>query len=359
MIDMHKGLNQFYEDHVRLGVERQTLAEHRDTNLDRLKSGLDKLDYPSSFDSRDQGSYAMHTINQHPENDYDIDVAIIFSKDDLPSSALDTRKRIEEAVQEGGGNFRQPPEALTNAVRVYYAEGHHIDLAIYRQYEEDGRGVIYEHAGSVWTPRHPMEITNWFNETVRESSPSRDQGATVSKNQMRRIVRWIKAFAKSREHWNLPGGLIISVLVAECYRADFHRDDLSLYNTMAAIRDRLKVDEDVLNPVDTTQTLTNRRVDIARVRRFRNKLDRAISELEALHSPDCSEEEAIEAWHWIFQHSFWSTDGDAESMDEYGKRLGEAARRGSVFVTSTGRVSTEKSPEESVRSPLQRFYGSS
>jgi hypothetical protein len=67
MFDMHKKLNQFYDEHVRLGKERQTLAEHRDTNLDRLKAGLDKLKYPSSFDHRDQGSYAMYTINQHPE----------------------------------------------------------------------------------------------------------------------------------------------------------------------------------------------------------------------------------------------------------------------------------------------------
>ena len=118
MFDMHKRLNEFYADHVRLGKERQTLAEHRDTNLDRLKAGLQKLEHPSSFDHRNQGSYAMHTINQRPEKDYDIDVAIIFSKDDLPSSALDARKRIEEAMQEGGGNFSQPPEAKTNAVGI-------------------------------------------------------------------------------------------------------------------------------------------------------------------------------------------------------------------------------------------------
>jgi len=360
MFDMHKKLNQFYDDHVRLGKERQTLAEHRDTNLDRLKAGLEKLEYPGSFDHRDQGSYAMHTINQHPKKNYDIDVAIIFSEDDLPSSALDARKRIEEAMREGGGNFSQPPEAKTNAVRVYYAEGHHIDLAIYRRYEDGSGNLVYEHAGSDWTLRDPMEITHWFNATVRESSPSKQQGATVDGNQMRRVVRWLKAFAKSREHWDLPGGLVISVLVAECYRPDFYREDISFYNTMVTIRDRLRVNEDVRNPVDTTQTLTDRAVDIGRLGRFRDKLDNAISHLGVLHSSDCTEEQAIKAWHWIFQHPFWSTDGAAtESMDEYGKRLGEAARQGAIFVTSTGRVSTERPRERHTKAPSQRFYGSS
>lgn len=357
MYNMHDELNQFYEDHVRLGSERQTLAAHRDTNLDRLRAGLEKLEYPSSFDHRDQGSYAMHTINQHPQKDYDIDVAVILSKDDLPSDALSTRKRIEEAMREGGGNFNRPPEAKTNAVRVYYAEGHHVDLAIYRQYEDEMSRVICEHAGSDWTSRDPMEITNWFNDTVRESSPMREDGASVEKNQMRRVVRWLKAFAKSREHWDLPGGLIISVLAAECYRLDYHRDDICLYSTMVSIRDRLGLSENVANPVDTTQNLTDRAVDFGRVRRFRDKLGGAISRLEVLHDSDCTEDQAIKAWHWVFQHSFWNPREAALSAEERGKQLGEAARRAGVFVTSGGKVSTEKPREGHVRAPRQRFYG--
>lgn len=357
MYNMHNKLNQFYENHVRLGSERQTLAKHRDTNLDRLKAGLEKLGYPSSFDHRDQGSYAMYTINQHPEKDYDIDIAVIFSRDELPSGALDSRKRIEEAMQEGGGNFSQPPEAKTNAVRVYYAEGHHVDLAIYRRYEDQGDHLMHEHAGSEWTLRDPMEMTNWFNDTVRESSPTKEDGATVEENQMRRIVRWLKAFAKSREHWDLPGGLIISELVAECYRPDFYRDDVSLYNTIVSIRDCLQLNDNVGNPIDTAQTLTDRRVDIARVRRFRDKLRGAISRLEVLHDPECTEERAVKGWHWVFQHPFWSTADAGRSAGDRGKQLAHAARRAEIFVTSAGRISTQEPEESYVGAPAQRFYG--
>jgi len=357
MYDLHQELNRFYDEHVRLGKERKALAEYRDRNLERLGAGLEKLDYPSSFEYRNQGSYAMHTINQHPKKDYDIDVAVIFSKDDLPSSALDTRKRIEEAMREGGGNFAQDPEALTNAVRVYYAEGYHVDLAIYRRYVDGHEGLICEHAGSDWTRRDPMEITNWFNDTVRKRSPSRESGAAVDDNQMRRVVRWLKAFAKSRENWDLPGGFVISVLVAECYRSDPVRDDACLYDAMVSIRDRLQANEDVRNPVDTSQTLIIRPVDFGRVRRFRDKLDYVISKLEVLHSSNCTAEQAIQAWHWVFQHPFWSTDDDTESIDDYGKRLREAALAGSIYVAPTGRVSTKEPRERHTRALRQRFYG--
>jgi cyclic GMP-AMP synthase DncV-like protein len=362
MYDMNDELSEFYENHVRLGRKRRrVLAEHRDTNLRRLKTGLKALDYPSTFEHRDQGSYAMYTINQHPDGDYDIDEAIIFAKDDLPSSSWRSRKRIEEAMQEGGGNFSQEPEAKTNCVRVYYAEGHHIDLAIYRQYEDEDGQEVYEHAGTEWTPRHPMKITNWFNDTVHQLSPPRGQGATVAKGQMRRVVRWLKMFAKSRESWDLPRGLIISVLVAECYKSDPYGDDVSLYNTIVSIRDWLNANEakEVPNPVDPDQLLTSRNIDVSRLERFEQKLDSAISHLDVLFDAECDREDALKAWHWFFQHSFWSTeDENARKMHKQGEILRNALDEGSVFVAgSTGRVSTKHPDERSVQAPPTRYYG--
>ena len=58
MYDLHQELNRFYDEHVRLGKEREALTEYRDRNLERLGAGLEKLDYPNSYDYRNQGSYA-------------------------------------------------------------------------------------------------------------------------------------------------------------------------------------------------------------------------------------------------------------------------------------------------------------
>ena len=139
MFNLHDKMNEFYKDHVRLDTdERKKLAGYRDINLERLKSGLDKLgekhDTTYAYYQYDcnQGSYATFTLNQHPDNEYDIDVAIVFKKDDLPSSALKARQRIADAFKQMGRIFSKDPEARTNAVTVWYAEGYHIDFAVYR-----------------------------------------------------------------------------------------------------------------------------------------------------------------------------------------------------------------------------------
>lgn len=332
MYNLHDRLNEFYREHVRLSTdERKKLAGYRDTNLDRLKSGLDKLGeehgttYAYYQDAKNQGSYAMFTLNQHPDNEYDIDIAILFKKDDLPSSALKARQRIADAFNKVAGHFSQEPEARPNAVTVWYAEGYHIDFAVYRTYENTFGRTITEHAGPDWTERDPMGVTNWFNDSVKSSSPSKEYGATVDDYQMRRTVQLLKAFAKSRSSWNLPGGLIISVLVDECYLPDYHRDDFALYNTMVAIHDRLVWNTEVNSPVSTLESLTNRDKYKKQVDRFRDKLDSAIKKLAPVFEDDCTEDEAMKAWNSVFNHPFWAEGTEDESEAEDDSDMDESA----------------------------------
>jgi hypothetical protein len=339
VFDLYKELAAFHNQYVRLGYdEKKKLAGYRDANLKRLNSGLDKLgeendkEYAHPIRTCNQGSYAMHTLNQHPENAYDIDVATIFHKADLPDNSRNGRKHIEAAVQKGGGNFKRPPEARTNAVTVWYAEGYHVDLAIYREYEDEYGATIVEHAGPDWTARDPMEITNWFNPLVRELSPSGDFGADVEAGQMRRIVRLVKAFAKSRDGWDLPGGLIISVLVAECYLPDWHRDDVSLYQTMVAIHNRLSSNLTVPNPVDRSQELTEQTKDKDRVKELRDRLGDAIERLNVLFKYECTFGDAVNAWHWVFQHGFWTDLIEETGIKDSRERLKEALVLGELEI---------------------------
>lgn len=327
MFHLHDRLNEFYKDHVRLGNdEKKKLAGYRDTNLNRLKSGLDKLGeehdttYPYYQYYRNQGSYAMFTLNQHPDNEYDIDIAIVFKKEDLPSSALKARQRIAGAFKQVAGNFSKDPEARANAVTVWYSEGYHIDFAVYRTSEDEYENTVIEHAGPDWTERDPMEVTKWFTDAVKSDSPTQADGATVDDHQMRRIVQFLKAFSKSRSTWNLPGGLIISVLVVECYRPDYFRDDVALYDTIVAIRDRLLINTDVDSPVSLSETLTFKDKYKKQVERFRDKLEYAITKLEPVLDDECTEDKALTAWNSVFNHPFWSdaVEEDAEEEDDSG-----------------------------------------
>jgi hypothetical protein len=305
--NMHNELNAFYENHVRLKEEINRLKALRDTNLNRLSDGLKELGHPVYVKNLLQGSIAMHTANKSSNNDYDIDIAVIFEKDDLPASPLEARKRVADAINLKASGFTQAPEARTNAVTVWYAEGYHVDIAVYRR--SDGWfGDIIEHAGANWSERDPKTITNWFTENVTEQSPSETLFGKpkVALQQMRRIVRWIKAFTKAREGWNLPGGFIISALVAECYKPDKDRDDIALLNTLIAIKSRLELSCDVYNPTDSTQKLTNKQKFLTQVTNLKKRLESVNTKLNVLLNDDCTEENAKKAWDYMFQHEFWS-----------------------------------------------------
>ncbi|MED2453687.1 nucleotidyltransferase, partial [Bacillus thuringiensis] len=90
MYDLNNKLMTFYKKHVVLqGKEKNRLFKLRTSNLDRLKDGLkeyneEKKTNYSIVDTVVQGSVAMSTVVQNESKDYDIDVAIIFDKDNLP-----------------------------------------------------------------------------------------------------------------------------------------------------------------------------------------------------------------------------------------------------------------------------------
>ena len=142
---------------------------------------------------------------------------------------------------------------------------------------------------------------------------------------MRRTVQLLKAFAKSRSSWNLPGGLIISVLVDECYQPDYYRDDVALYNTMTSIRNRLALNTEVYSPISTSESLTNKEKYEKQVGRFRDKLDSAINKLAPVFKDDCTKEDAMSAWNSVFNHPFWADAVEEESESDDDSEIDERA----------------------------------
>jgi hypothetical protein len=330
MFDQHDQLISFFQAHVHLSnKKRAELAGYRDINLARLREGLDNIGeedgvtYSYWLRDRDQGSYAMHTMIQSRTGEYDIDEGLIFDEADLPSTPLASRRRIVRAFNTLNIKFKKPPEARTNAVTIWYADGYHVDFAIYRERTDDDDQKVCEHAGPTWKTRDPQEITDWFCEKVNEVSPKQEDGATVEDGQLRRLVCLLKAFAKSRDDWNMPGGFIITNLAVECYRPDQQRDDVALYNTMRAIRNRLLLKLEVFDPIHPEQELTDREKYKEQVGELRDKLMEALNELQALFHADCDATKAASAWNWVFQHSFWNdlaatTDKSFSSFSWYG-----------------------------------------
>ena len=291
-------------------AERTNMRGRRDANRDRLKKGLQNNNKPAPREFVKQGSYAMKTMVQHPDNDYDIDDGVYFNKEDLigdrgaEMSSLQTRQMVRDALDDG--SFKTPPEVRPNCVRAYYAAGYHVDVPIYRRVTvTDTLGnETYHHelAASEWKRSDARDVTDWFDRENTRQSPDMTNG-----RQLRRIVRQIKKYARSRLSWSgqILSGFGITALVVEYYRANLSREDTALYDTMKAIRDRLNWNLVVKHPVTPNETITKGNDD-ARARFLRDRLTEAIDTLDPLFDPACPRKKALKCWDKVFATTFFS-----------------------------------------------------
>ncbi len=303
MVDCSKEIIKFYNSAVRLPeTARGELRANRKANQDRLKKRTKEQEKPEPNKFVKQGSYAMRTMIQQPDNDYDIDDGSVFLIDDLigpngaDMTAIKARQMVCDVLQDD--RFKKQPEVKNNCVRVYYDAGHHVDIPVYRKVKDDEGNISYELASSDWRESDPEGVTHWFNKAVIDNSPDESNG-----RQMRRIVCLLKKFARSRPSWNMPSGFILSKLADEKYSSDSDREDVSLYDTMRLIYERLCNNLEVQHPI-IDEKLTNG-TDDARTKELRDKLKESLENLQILFDTDCSKKYALKAWKKVFNDNFF------------------------------------------------------
>ena len=304
MYDLSSKFNTFYNDHVVLPkTEQDKLHDKKLLNIQRLKDGLkeyneeNKTSY-SIVETCVQGSMAMATVVQNEDHDYDIDVAIVFKKSDLGSKgAQATRNMVANALRRKTKQFNAEPEVKTSCVRVKYADGYHIDFAVYRKYYDVWNACwVYEHAGSDWTQRELKGLSEWFK-TQNDASDGK----------LRKVVRLSKMFCKSRVSWkNMPSGLLQTVLCDEKLQDSHDRIDELFYYTMKEIVNRLETDITVTAPVDDGRDLTPRKSDTKKMTNWKNRLKSKLEDLDVLFKEDCTKADALQAWYGFFNHDFWN-----------------------------------------------------
>lgn len=345
MFNCHHDVLEHHDQEVSLPqAERTEMRSRRDANRTRLRRGLERLKHPQPWEYRSQGSYAMKTMVQDQKNDYDIDDGVYFAKSDLVGtrgaelSALQARQRVRDAVDDG--SFKSPPEVRTNCVRVNYDAGYHVDLPVYRRISTlnaFGREVVvHELASSDWKRSDARDVTEWFDKENSRQSPDESNG-----RQLRRVVRQIKKFARSRESWKgmLLSGFGITKLVTECFLGNASREDKALYDTMHAIHQRLERDLIVNHPVTPNTTITNGDDD-SKARRLKEKLKEALDWLEPTLNSDCTGETALKCWDKVFNTEF------------FGKRK-QRAQKSEVAATSPSVLNAEWLRDEGERAAAQ------
>lgn len=310
MFDFSGEILAFHNDEVTLSQgERTTICKKRDINRERIKRGLNCYDYPLPYNFISQGSYAMRTIIQHPDNDYDIDDGVYFDKEQLigprggEMSSLEARKMVWWAIH--SDTFKTPPEYIKNCVRVYYNEGYCVDVPVYRriiEVDENGEEQEYfELASSIWKRSDARDVTKWFDNECKQKSPDEKNG-----RQLRRICRLVKKFARSRESWkgDIASGFVITKLVTECYQPANSRDDISFYMTMVRIYQRLSLDLIVNHPIMLNETIT-KNTDDPKLRFLRDKILDITKRVDVLFSTNCTYKKAAQKWNLIFHTDYF------------------------------------------------------
>jgi hypothetical protein len=307
VFDNSRDIIAYHDDRVTLSqAERTAMRDRRDSNRDRLKSRLSESGKPLPTEFIKQGSYAMKTMTQDPDNDYDIDDGVYFTRDALKDAqGVDmapqaARQMVCDALQDS--RFERAPEVKKSCVRILYRAGYHVDMPVYRVIST-AVGDTYELAcGDEWVASRAADVEEWFDAENQRQSPD-----TTNGRQMRRITRLIKKFARSRNAWkaDVAAGFTITKLVQEHYCANINREDTALRDTMRAIHSRLRWNLQVQHPVTPGALLTDS-VNDAKTAFLRDRLKEALDVLSTVDRSDCTSKEAADAWDRVFDTTFFS-----------------------------------------------------
>ena len=340
MTDCDKDIRAYHDERVRLTEDQKnTLRDRRDANRDRLRRGLKKNGDPAPVKSVIQGSYAMGTVIQEPESAYDIDDGVVFTAKSLlgpkgaSKTALDARKMVRNAVDDG--SFKTDPEIKTNCVRVYYDDGPHVDIPVYRSTNDWNGDDKCELASVDWKDSDPEGVNRWFREWVKAK---RAGGMEHS----RELIRLLKSICKNRPSYTtLPSGFVLTVLVQECYQSSDGCLDIELRELIEAIHRRLEDNLTVAHPVVSGEWLIDDDTK-HRTEKLRELLGMAVKELAALDRPNCTLSETLKAWKKVF-----CTEKTVACTDFFDQRIEDAVaeekRRTSAGVTAPAVVSAPKS----------------
>ncbi|MBS4634982.1 MULTISPECIES: CBASS cGAMP synthase [Aeromonas] len=268
-----------------------------------------------------QGSRAYKTLNRPcitPPQQSDIDDGVYLpmttiQEEERPSLAIETFfeavvEVLEPLADKQGWKISQKD----TCVRAVISDAAHIDLPLYAIPDAqfvllkammESRGceslkdvamdasndnwsalpsdkILLAHKTEGWIESDPRAMKSWFVQQVS------DKG-----EQLRRVVRYIKAFRDFQ--WPTRGPSSILLMAASCplFKQFDRRDDIALLEVVKGIPKALQ--EGVLNPVDSTKYLTGAlsreeiQDAVERFTIFAEQLEEAINSMESIHACKC------------------------------------------------------------------------
>lgn len=228
-----------------------------------------------------QGSYAYKTLNAQAYSSQQVDLddgtylPLSFAKEIAkPTIASDLFFKAAEIIL-AKLSKKMEWKLLTNkntCIRIEISKLAHIDIPLYaipdNQFSslEEARksqirtaldsisannwnalpsnSVLLAHRVNGWKPSDPRLLKDWFIEQI-----------TLQGEQLRRIVRYLKAFRDQQWISGGPSSTLLMVIAASSFNKRIGRDDLALMDVVEQIPRMLK--NGVINPTQTSECLTD------------------------------------------------------------------------------------------------------
>lgn len=278
MADLHETFNEFNTIIALNSTKKDGLRTSRDAIRKDIETYFEKNRDKHTVKFKGQGSFAMNTTIFPISGEYDVDDGVyIFGKEEdkpTPSTAHDW---IYKAVE---NRTDQDTIDKNTCVRVQYAKKYHVDLPIYYKTTDNESESFFDsedipelaHKSKGWIESDPYAFKKWFDEKAKD------------KSQLKRIVRYLKAWTDNKSHLNLPSGMIFTILAVDNYVSK-QRDDESFLETLEAIQKSIDdtrytwsaVYECKRPTTDKTENLLDKYATVSRKKNFLDALDSLIT----------------------------------------------------------------------------------
>lgn len=281
-------------------TEETTLRKNRDALRERIKSYFSSrnLNQPTFCG---QGSFSMRTTIREPNNEYDIDDGLYLNhlpadKKDWPNTE-DIHKLVVDSVD---GHTDKKIEDKNKCVRVPYSDGHHVDLAIYGEYNQ--KHYLAVKGNTQWEENSAKAFKDWF-----------DSKKSVLDDNYVKIIKIIKKWSQKQDFLDDITGFLITILVGNNFCSD-SRIDKCLSFTLTNIVNDLKRSKQIVRPVSPNKNLTEKYSDdefekkfIKPFEYFKIQAEKAVSELNISR--------ATEIWISLFGTDFPEDEDRSNNMN--------------------------------------------
>ncbi|MBP6390548.1 MAG: hypothetical protein KA175_02890 [Flavobacteriales bacterium] len=256
MAHTHKEFRQFNTE-IRLNdSKRDDLRRSRNAVRETILSQFKTNGIPMP-QFKAQGSFVMDTIVNPIDYDFDLDLGVYFIGDLAPEERPDP-KDFHEAVLQAVKDQTHEVYDKDACVRVRYAKKYHIDLPIYyRSYTHPE--LAHKKDGWIWSD--PLEFIAWFEgktdsgfridyllqEALRLDYDKWKEDIRKNDVPLRRVVRYLKAWADFQGKEEMPGGICLTILAAEHYVRDVN-DDAAFHRTIERVYSSLQAKYQCLRP---------------------------------------------------------------------------------------------------------------